>query len=109
MACCPTCGHELVDHGIRIHAEAGIIVAGGRFVQVPRREMQIFEMLWNRPGRWFSQAQLFEEVYRREDEPEGEEVIQSHISKLRKRLRSIGLDVRSERFRGYCVNPRVTT
>lgn len=104
---CPTCGAPLSDSApIRYHPEAGIVIAGGAFVKMPRREMQIFELQWEGRGRWFSQARVFEEVYRRDDPPEDEQVIQSHVSKLRKRIARLGIVLRSERFRGYSINPR---
>lgn len=101
---CPTCGAPLKRDHFSFDPDSGLVVAGGAFVQLVRRETQILEVLLERRGRSVSRSFLFQEVYRHDDEPESEAVIESHISKLRKKLLPLGLVIRSERFKGYQLN-----
>lgn len=103
MADCPCCGQALPDDGFRFNSESGILISGGSFVLLPRREMQILEILFERRGRVVTRGVLFQEVYRADDEPDGEAVIESHVSKLRKKILPLGLRIKSERFKGYTL------
>ena len=104
MSCaCPACGQLLPATFFSFDAESGILVSRGRFVQLPRREATIMEYLLDRRGRMVSKSSLFEELYRRDDEPETENVIESHVSKLKKKVTPLGVKIRSERFKGYML------
>ncbi|NSZ06437.1 winged helix-turn-helix transcriptional regulator [Agrobacterium tumefaciens] len=104
---CPTCGARLKPDHFSFDAESGLVVSGGRFALLPRREMQIFEFLLERRNRVVTRAALFQEVYRRDDEPEDEAVIETHVSKLRKKLVPLGIGISSERFKGYQLTMEV--
>ncbi len=73
---------------------------------LPRRERRILEFLLLCRGRRVTKAQIFNAVYGLFDENVDENVIESHISKLRKKLkRAIGYDpIDSRRFLGYCID-----
>lgn len=102
MTCtCPTCGQILPDDGVRIDVEAGIVIGGGCFVVLPRREMAVLEVLWSRRGRIVTKDQIFQAIYRDNDGVEFAEVVESHMSKMRKKVKPLGLEIRSERFKGY--------
>ena len=103
---CPTCGQALPEDFFVFHEDAGLVVARGLFVHLPRREADILSYLLRRRGRFIPKASLFADLYRMDDEPENEAVVESHISKMRKKLRPLGLVIESERFRGYCLNVR---
>lgn len=107
MADCPCCGQTLPDDGIRFNSESGILISGGSFLVLPRREMQVLEILFERRGRIVTRGSLFAEVYRGEDEPDGEAVIESHVSKLRKKVLPLGLRIKSERFKGYALTVEI--
>lgn len=71
--------------------------------ELPRRERRILEYLYSIGGRRASKSQLFDAVYGLCDEEVDENVIESHVSKLRKKLREkLGFEVvDSKRFLGY--------
>ncbi len=75
----------------------------GMVLPLPRRERRILEYLVLNRGRRVSKAQIFNAVYGIFDEEVEENVIESHISKLRKKLRRhLGHDpIDSKRFLGY--------
>lgn len=79
----------------------------GIAIELPRRERRILEVLFLNAGRRISKAQLFSAVYGLDDETIEETVIESHISKLRKKLKSfLGYDpIDSQRYLGYCWAP----
>ncbi|PZR69151.1 MAG: hypothetical protein DI537_49440 [Stutzerimonas stutzeri] len=104
---CPTCGARLKPDHFSFDPDSGLVVAGGRFALLPRREMQIFEYLLERRNRVVTRGQLFEEIYRRDDEPDNEAVVESHISKLRRKLVPLGIGITSERFKGYQLTMEV--
>ena len=75
----------------------------GEVLPLPRRERRILEYLVLNRGRRVTKAQIFNAVYGLFDDEVEENVIESHISKLRKKLRQyLGYDpVDSKRFLGY--------
>ncbi len=73
---------------------------------LPRRERRILEYLVSNRGRRVSKTQIFNAIYGIFDEDVEENVVESHISKLRKKLRKrLGFDpIDSKRFLGYCID-----
>ena len=77
-------------------------VSGG-VLPLPRRERRILEYLVSNRGCRVTKTQIFNYVYGLFSEDIDENVVESHISKLRKRLRHrLGYDpIDSQRFLGY--------
>lgn len=75
----------------------------GEPLQLPRRELRILEYLVNAKSRRVTKQQIFSHVYGLFDHDIDENVIESHISKLRRRLRQrLGYDpIESRRHLGY--------
>ncbi|WP_026606650.1 response regulator transcription factor [Methylocapsa acidiphila] len=75
----------------------------GSILPLPRRERRILEFLVHNRGRRVSKAQIFNSIYGIFDENVEENVVESHISKLRKKLRrQLGYDpINSVRYLGY--------
>ncbi len=75
----------------------------GRPLPLPRRERRILEYLAANRGRRVTKTQVFNAIYGIFDEEVEENVVESHISKLRKKLREqLGFDpIDSKRFLGY--------
>jgi DNA-binding response OmpR family regulator len=72
-------------------------------VKFPRRELRILEYLAVCRNRRVTREQIFNAVYGILDEEVEESVVESHISKLRKKLRTyLGYDpINTQRFLGY--------
>jgi DNA-binding response OmpR family regulator len=70
---------------------------------LPRRERRILEYLASNNGRRVTKTQVFNWIYGVFDEDVEENVVETHISKLRKKLRErLGFDpIDSKRFLGY--------
>ena len=81
----------------------------GITLALPRRERRILEYFAANRGRRLTKSQVFNSIYGIFDERIEETVVESHISKLRKKLRqSLGYDpIDSKRYLGYCYEPRV--
>lgn len=77
-------------------------VDGDKFV-LPRRERHILEYLVRNRGRRVSKAQIFNAIYGIFNENVEENVIEGHMSKLRKKLRMrLGHDpIEAKRYLGY--------
>ncbi|TKT77497.1 response regulator transcription factor [Aquamicrobium sp. LC103] len=75
----------------------------GQPLPLPRRERRILEYLASNCGRRVTKTQVFNAIYGIFDEEVEENVVESHISKLRKKLRQkLGYDpIDSKRFLGY--------
>ncbi len=95
--------------GLKIFLDGRGPQVDGVALELPRRERRILEILYLNSGRRISKAQLFSAVYGLDDEKIEETVIESHISKLRKKLKSLlGHDpIDSQRFLGYCWVPQM--
>jgi DNA-binding response OmpR family regulator len=72
---------------------------------LPRRERRILEHLVVNRGKRVTKAQIFNAIYGLFDEHVEENVVESHMSKLRKKLRrKLGYDpIDSKRYLGYCL------
>jgi two-component system, OmpR family, flagellar system response regulator FtcR len=75
----------------------------GEALPLPRRERRILEYLAANRGRRVTKSQVFNAIYGIFDDEVEENVVESHISKLRKKLRErLGFDpIDSKRFLGY--------
>lgn len=93
----------VVSGGIRVFADGRDPEVAGHQLHLPRRERRILEYLVSNKGRRVTKTQIFDFVYGLFSEEIDENVIESHISKLRKRLRHrLGHDpIDSQRYLGY--------
>lgn len=75
----------------------------GEPLSLPRRERDVLEYLVRNAGRRISKSQLFRAVYGSMSDEINEELVEAHVSKLRKKLRArLGKDViESKRYLGY--------
>ncbi|MFN3622587.1 MAG: response regulator transcription factor [Hyphomicrobium sp.] len=92
-----------VSGDIRVFGDGRDPEVAGEQLHLPRRERRILEYLVNNKGRRVTKTQIFNFVYGLFSEEIDENVIESHISKLRKRLRHrLGHDpIDSQRYLGY--------
>ncbi|RIY01887.1 DNA-binding response regulator [Aureimonas flava] len=90
---------------ICVFADGRDAEVAGQPMVLPRRERRILEYLVANKGRRVSKQQLFSAIYGIFDENVEENVIESHISKLRKKLKMrLGYDpVSSKRYLGYGI------
>ncbi|MCR5855868.1 response regulator transcription factor [Mesorhizobium sp. J428] len=88
---------------MRIYMDGRDPEIDGAPLPLPRRERRILEYLATNSGRRVTKAQVFNAIYGVFDEDVEENVVESHISKLRKKLREkMGFDpIESKRFLGY--------
>ncbi len=91
--------------GIQVFFNGADPIVAGEPLSLPRRERRILEYLVVNRGRRLTKSQIFNAVYGLFDDAVEENVIESHISKLRKKLRArIGYDpIDSQRFLGYLL------
>lgn len=88
---------------LNVHLDGRDPEVGGNTFPLPRRERRILEYLASIGDRRATKAQIFNSIYGVFNENVEENVIESHISKLRKKLRqALGFDpIDSKRFLGY--------
>jgi DNA-binding response OmpR family regulator len=88
---------------MRIYMDGRDPEIAGQPLPLPRRERRILEYLAANSGRRVTKTQVFNAIYGLFDEEVEENVVESHISKLRKKLREkLGFDpIDSKRFLGY--------
>jgi hypothetical protein len=73
-------------------------------LSLPRRERQILDELKRYDGRRSLEFLPFDRLYRAvygDDSSVLPEIVQSHVSRLRKKLQPLGWTVKSSRFSGY--------
>ncbi len=89
--------------GMRIFMDGREPEINGQTLPLPRRERRILEYLAKNRGRRVTKSQVFNAIYGLFDDEVEENVVESHISKLRKKLRErLGFDpIDSKRFLGY--------
>lgn len=74
----------------------------GELLAIPRREISLLEALLAAEGRTISKAQLLEHTYGIGSDME-EAAVESHLSRLRKRLKPFGLSITVQRGLGYAI------
>ncbi|MBU2583316.1 MAG: response regulator transcription factor [Alphaproteobacteria bacterium] len=91
--------------GIEVFRDGREPLVGGEPLSLPRRELRILEYLVAHAGRRVTKAQIFSSVYGLFESDIDDNVVESHISKLRKRLRHrLGYDpVDTKRHLGYML------
>lgn len=82
--------------GRRLFSRAGEI-------DLPRRELSVFECLLDRSGRIVSKAQLADHLYGTGAEVD-EKVVETYVSRLRKKLTPYGLSIKTARGLGYMLD-----
>ena len=89
--------------GLRIFSDGRDPEINGEVIGLPRRERRILEYLAANRNRRVTRNQIFNAVYGLFDEEVEESVVESHISKLRKKLRqTMGYDpIDTKRYLGY--------
>jgi two-component system, OmpR family, flagellar system response regulator FtcR len=89
--------------GLVVHGDGRDPEVNGHVLRMPRRERRILEYLAAHKTRRVTRAQIFSAVYGMLDESVEECVVESHISKLRKKLRlEMGFDpIDTQRYLGY--------
>ena len=90
---------------IQVFCDGRDPLVAGDVLPLPRRERRILEFLASRANCRVSKTQIFHAVYGLFNEELDENVVESHLSKLRKRLRSrLGYDpIDSKRYLGYLL------
>lgn len=102
---------KVADTGsIQVYYDGRDPVVGNEVMELPRRERRILEYLVRNKGRRVTKTQIFNAVYGMMNEGVDECVVESHISKLRKKLRQrLGEDpVESTRYIGYMLKTAFT-
>ncbi|MEG8099266.1 response regulator transcription factor [Candidatus Liberibacter brunswickensis] len=91
---------------IRVFSDGRDPEVQGEVFPLPRRERRILEYLMANRGKRVAKTQIFSAIYGLFDDEVEENVVESHISKLRKKLRKkLGFDpVDSKRFLGYSID-----
>lgn len=100
-------GSEYTQIGrIRIYSDGRDPEIDDEAFPLPRRERRILEYLVANRGRRVTKGQIFNAIYGIFDDDVEENVVESHISKLRKKMRMrLGFDpIDSKRFLGYRID-----
>ena len=78
------------------------MTAGGASLDIPRRELAIFECLLERRGRIVSKSRLTDHVYGVGADMD-DTAIEPHVSRLRRRLTAHGVTIKTARGLGYML------
>ncbi|MCB1378768.1 MAG: response regulator transcription factor [Alphaproteobacteria bacterium] len=97
--------------GLRVFGDGRDPEIDGEPLSLPRRERRILEYLASNRNRRVTRNQIFNAIYGLFDDEVEESVVESHISKLRKKLRQVmGYDpIDTKRYLGYQLVGRSTS
>ncbi len=97
-------GNELIRFGgLSFDAAGRRVFCGERPLELPARELGIFELLLQRAGKVVSKEQLLESLYGWEAET-GDNAIEVYIHRLRKKLEGSGVTIATVRGLGYLMD-----
>ena len=96
----------MVAGEIKVFSDGRPPLVGGEPLALPRREYRILHHLVAHKDRRVTKKQLFDSIYGIFEDGVEETVVESHISKLRKKLRQrLGYDpIDTRRYLGYCLH-----
>jgi DNA-binding response OmpR family regulator len=89
--------------GFIIQTDGHDLIVNGKTLALLRRERRVLSCLADARGSWMTKTQVFSHVYGLFNERIEENVVESHVSRLRKRLRErLGYEaIEAQRFMGY--------
>lgn len=90
---------EIVEGNLRFDFDHQDLSVNGKAVSLPRREMLVLQLLMRRAGRTVLRRTLEDAVYGYDDEIQSN-ALDSHISRLRRRLADAGANVTIHTVRG---------
>lgn len=93
---------EIVYGPVRMDTASRSITLSGEQIEFSSRELAVFELLLQRPGKVVSKEQLLEHMYGF-DEEVSQNAVEVLIHRLRKKIEPYGLAVRTIRGLGYLL------
>lgn len=93
---------EIVYGPVRMDTGSRSIAISGEHVEFSSKELAVFELFLQRPGRVVSKEQLLDHMYGF-DEEVSQNAIEVLVHRLRKKIESYGLGVRTIRGLGYVL------
>lgn len=97
---------EICYGPVKMDVSSRAITIAGESVEFSSRELAVFEILLQRPGRVASKEQLLEHMYGF-DEEVSQNAIEVLIHRLRKKIEPYGLSIRTIRGLGYLLESRM--
>ena len=85
---------------LEFDAEGRRLFANGETIEMPRRELAVFECLLEADGRVVSKQALLDYAYGTGADVE-EKVVEVYISRIRSRLKPFGVSIKAQRGLGY--------
>lgn len=99
----PMADGNLVEMGALTYDRAGRrLIAGDTDVELPRRELAVFECLFERPNQIVPKTVLADHLYGVGAEVE-ERVVEVYVSRLRKKLAPYNISIKAARGLGYLM------
>lgn len=96
---------EITQGGLRFNSVARRLWVNDEATDLPRRELGVLEILLNRLGHVVSKENLADGLANFDDEI-SPNAIEIYVSRLRKRLKPAGLNIRTVRGLGYLLEKR---
>lgn len=100
--CCPTCGAVKPHKKLGVTLSNTTLIRNGERLELTNHEAIIMDTLINNMPFTVSKTRLISRMYEGEEEPDcAEGSLEAHVSKLRIKLKPIGLGIVNTRYRGY--------
>ena len=97
-------GLKVLSNGpLEVHPGEQALVRGER-LDLPQRELEILESLSQRPGQVVRKSRLSQQLGRG-DEVIGENAVEVYVHRLRRKLESHGIEIRTVHGVGYVLEP----
>jgi DNA-binding response OmpR family regulator len=104
---CPCCQQPLPLSDLIID-EAGFVLRRGRFAALTQQEFAVFQELHTAGHRVRSRQALLQSLYQLDADEPNIQIIDVFVSKLRKKLKPLGVEIQTVWGRGYRLLPVVT-
>jgi len=109
---CERCGQSVPGYGgIAFDPETGVVRFGADSVYLTNSERQVFGLLFRRSGAVVNRYALYDHLYSLKPECDWPDVkvVDVYVHKIRRKLRALGIEIRTHWGVGYAVMPPQAT
>tara|TARA_R110002167_G_scaffold42512_9_gene129140 strand:+ start:3469 stop:3822 length:354 start_codon:yes stop_codon:yes gene_type:complete len=103
---CPLCGTRDVELPLTLLEDRGMVAVDGRFVLLTGKEMQLLMEIAGRFPGAISRERLLTRLYSLQHTEAEIKIIDVYICKIRKKLKSLGINIETHWGQGYSLSVR---
>lgn len=99
----PQAATKLVYRTLEVDLVARQVRDEGMLLPLTKTEYAILMLLLKNKNRFFNRAQIYDEIWRDQDRPANDRIVDTNISRLRKKLGAVAEGLVNQTGQGYAI------